>query len=292
MKKLFRNSGLSIRGKQTSDDLSITNYDMKSIHSTKETSTLLSRNKILQKILLVVALFAASLIMSDGLLTPAISVISAVEGMSVPIPSLSNAVLPVSCAILVSLFLIQRFGTSKVGILFSPIVTLWFLSLAIIGIWNISQYPAILKAFNPQYAIEYFVRNGQAGYISLGGIFLAVTGVEALYADLGHFSRVAIQISFPCFVYPPLVLAYLGQGARLILDPTLINGYLFWLTVPDNPGIYWLVFVLATLATIIASQAMISATFSLIHQAMQLDCFPRVKVHILYKFIFEFIYYI
>ncbi|CAJ0863034.1 5662_t:CDS:2 [Entrophospora sp. SA101] len=276
---ICRHSGLSVRENERSDDLTIMNYDSKSIHSLKEKKNIIARSKFVQDALLILVLLGASLIMSDGLLTPAISVMSAVEGMSVPAPSLTNAIVPLSCAIIVLLFIGQKFGTSKMGALFAPIVSLWFLSLAIIGAWNIAQYPQVLKAFNPQYAFEYFIRNGEKGYDSLGGVLLAVTGVEALYADLGHFSKKSIQLSFPFFVYVPLILAYSGQAGRLILKPELIGGGpLFWLTIPQDPIIYWIVFVLATLATIIASQAMITATFSLIHQAMQLDCFPRVRV--------------
>ncbi|CAJ0910061.1 12065_t:CDS:2, partial [Entrophospora sp. SA101] len=275
---ICRHSGLSVRENERSDDLTIMNYDSKSIHSLKEKKNIIARSKFVQDALLILVLLGASLIMSDGLLTPAISVMSAVEGMSVPAPSLTNAIVPLSCAIIVLLFIGQKFGTSKMGALFAPIVSLWFLSLAIIGAWNIAQYPQVLKAFNPQYAFEYFIRNGEKGYDSLGGVLLAVTGVEALYADLGHFSKKSIQLSFPFFVYVPLILAYSGQAGRLILEPKLIDGPLFWLTIPQNQVIYWIVFVLATLATIIASQAMITATFSLIHQAMQLDCFPRVRV--------------
>ncbi|KAF0539161.1 potassium transporter [Gigaspora margarita] len=215
--------------------------------------------------------------MSDGLLTPAISVISAVEGMAVPAPNLTPAIVPISCVILIVLFLLQQFGTGKVGTLFAPIVFLWFLAIACVGIWNISQYPEIFGAYNPYYAFDYFIRKQDAGFTDLGGILLAITGVEALFADLGHFNQRAIQISFSLFVYIPLVLVYTGQAARLVLDPTVIANT-FWLTTPSDPVIYWIIFILAILATIIASQAMISATFSLIYQSMQLDCFPRVKV--------------
>jgi KUP system potassium uptake protein len=175
------------------------------------------------------------------------------------------------------LFSTQRFGTNKVGGLFAPIVFLWFVALACIGIWNITFYPTIMKAFSPHYVFDYFIRNKGLGFESLGGVLLAITGSEALYADLGHFNRISIQLSFPFIVYPALVLAYLGQGARLVKDSQLISST-FYNTVPQNPSIYWIVFILATLATIIASQAMISATFSLISQGMQLDSFPRVKV--------------
>ncbi|CAG8439183.1 8870_t:CDS:10 [Acaulospora morrowiae] len=276
---LSRYSGISVRGESRIDDLTITNYDAVSIHSVnREKPNFIKRSKTVQNILLTVVLLGTSLVLSDGLLTPAISVISAVEGIAIPAPVLTNAVVPISCVIIIALFLGQRFGTQKVGVFFAPVVSLWFISLASIGIWNISKNPSILKAYNPYYAINYFVRNGGDSFEVLGGVLLAVTGVEALYADLGHFNRHSIQISFPLFTYPPLILAYCGQASRLVLDPTVIENT-FWNTLPDlNGPFYWTSFVLATFATIIASQAMISATFSLLYQAMQLDCFPRVKV--------------
>ncbi|CAG8656286.1 13390_t:CDS:10 [Dentiscutata erythropus] len=272
---LSRHSGLSVRGNMKSDeDLTVINYE--SVDDS-EGPNFIKRSIGVQTALLTVVLAGSSLVMSDGLLTPAISVISAVEGMAVPAPSLTPAIVPISCVILVLLFLLQQFGTGKVGNLFAPIVSLWFISLACIGIWNISQHPDILRAYSPYFAFDYFIRKKDAGFTDLGGVLLAVTGVEALFADLGHFNHTAIRISFPFFVYIPLVLAYSGQAARLVLDPTVISNT-FWLTIPSDPAIYWIVFVLAILATIIASQAMISATFSLIYQSMQLDCFPRVKV--------------
>ncbi|GBC02126.1 hypothetical protein RclHR1_04470005 [Rhizophagus clarus] len=274
---LFRHSGLSVHDEQRPDDLTIINYESMSTHSVKEYQNFIKRHKSVQNFLTVVVLLGASLIMSDGLLTPAISVISAVEGIAVASPSTHGAIVYISCAILIALFMVQRFGTNKVGGLFAPIVFLWFVAIASIGIWNITFDPTILRAFNPYYIFDYFIRNKGVGFEALGGVLLAITGVEALYADLGHFNRIAIQISFPLIVYPSLVLAYLGQAARLTLDKTLISNT-FYNTLPNNTVIYWITFVLATLATIIASQAMISATFSLISQAMQLDSFPRVKI--------------
>ncbi|CAG8514760.1 potassium transporter [Rhizophagus irregularis DAOM 181602=DAOM 197198] len=274
---LFRNSGLSVHDEQRPDDLTIVNYESMSTHSTKEYQNFIKRHKFVQNFLTIVVLLGASLIMSDGLLTPAISVISAVEGIAVASPPTHGAIVYISCGILIVLFAVQRFGTNKVGGLFAPIVFLWFVAIASIGIWNITFDPKILRAFNPYYIFDYFIRNKGTGFEALGGVLLSITGVEALYADLGHFNRVAIQLSFPLIVYPSLVLAYLGQAARLTLDNTLVSNT-FYNTIPNNPFIYWVTFVLATLATIIASQAMISATFSLISQAMQLDSFPRVKI--------------
>ncbi|RHZ89426.1 hypothetical protein Glove_14g19 [Diversispora epigaea] len=272
---LSRHSGLPIRG-GNNDDLTIANFDSMSIHSSKEKPNFIKRSKLVQRVLLVLVLFGTALVLSDGLLTPAISVLSAVEGITIPAPSLTNATVPISCLIMVCLFLAQR--TSRLAILFAPIVGLWFISLASVGIWNISQYPSILKAINPYYSFEYFIRNGSSSFQVLGGVLLAITGVEALFADLGHFNRISIQISFTLFAFPALSLAYLGQGARLVLDPA-VSENTFWLTLPATNGpIYWIVFILATLATIIASQAMICATFSLVRQAMQLDCFPLLKI--------------
>ncbi|RHZ75725.1 hypothetical protein Glove_212g226 [Diversispora epigaea] len=275
---LSRHSGLTLRG-GNGDDLTITNHDSMSVYSNKEKPNFIKRSKLVQRVLLVLVLFGTSFVLSDGLLTPAISVLSAVEGIGVPVPSLKNAIVPISCFVIICLFLAQRMR--RLAILFAPIVSLWFISIATIGIWNISHHPSILKAINPYYAFEYFIRNGSSSYHVLGGVLLSLTGVEAMFADLGHFNRISIQICFTFFVFPSISLAYLGQGARLILDPA-VSENTFWLTLPATNGpIYWIVFILATLATTIASQSMILATFSLVHQAMQLDCLPNLKtVHI------------
>ncbi|CAG8622604.1 1225_t:CDS:2 [Funneliformis mosseae] len=274
---LNKYSGLSVNGESRSDDNSIVRYDTSSTHSFKQPN-FIARSKLIQNALLIIVLFGASLVMSDGLLTPAVSVISAVEGIAIKAPSLETYIVPISCAIIVLLFLAQRFGTNKVGDWFAPIVFLWLVTIASTGIWNITKHPDILRSFNPYNIFDYFIRNKGLGFNSLGGVLLSITGVEALYADLGHFNRISIQLSFPLFVYPTLTLAYLGQGARIILDPSIVKPNAFWNSVPDNDLVYWITFVFATLATIIASQAMISATFSLIHQAVQLECFPRVKI--------------
>ncbi|KAG9306759.1 hypothetical protein G9A89_005659 [Geosiphon pyriformis] len=274
---LTRYSGLAVRGEKHEDDLKIVNYDTVSIHSAKEKSDFIARNKFVQKVLLILVLAGASLVLSDGLLTPAISVISAVEGIEISVPKLSSAVVPISCLIIVLLFLGQRFGTDRVSIVFAPIIFLWMISIGCIGIWNISKHPQILKAYNPYYCFQYFTRKGTEGFNSLAGVVLAVTGVEAMYADMGHFNRRAIQLSFPCLVYPPLILVYMGQGARLVNEPELFTN-VFWLTIPQQDVIYWFIFSLAIGATIIGSQALISASFTLLHQAMQLDFFPRVKI--------------
>ncbi|QCD82258.1 KUP system potassium uptake protein [Vigna unguiculata] len=183
-----------------------------------------------------------------------------------------------------ALFSIQRFGTSKVGFLFAPILALWFFSLGSIGVYNILKYDiTVLRAFNPAYIYFFFKRNGKAAWSSLGGCVLCITGAEAMFADLGHFSVPAIQIAFTCVVFPCLLLAYMGQAAFLTKNPSSYSS-IFYKSVPES--LFWPVFVVATLAAMIASQAMISATFSCIKQSMALGCFPRLKIiHTSKKFI-------
>ncbi|CAG8522090.1 2006_t:CDS:10 [Ambispora leptoticha] len=274
---LARHSGLVIHGETRKDDLTIGNYDAVSISSNKDKPNFIKRSKKVQIVLLILVMLGASLVLGDGLLTPAISVISAVEGMEVQAPNLEKAVVPLSCVIIVLLFMGQQYGTDKVSKCFAPIIFLWLVSIALIGIWNITVHPRVMRAYNPYYMFDYFTRNGHRGFEVLGGVLLALTGVEALYADIGHFNRRAIELSFTPMVYPPLVLVYMGQAARIIDDPTVVSNT-FWLTIPQTGFIYWFIFILAILATIIASQSLISATFTVTHQAMRLDCFPKVKV--------------
>ena len=222
-----------------------------------------------------VALVSAASAFGDGVLTPAISVLSAVEGLAVPSPDLATAVIPITMAILFVLFMIQRFGTRRVSQLSAPVITLWLFSLFAIGIYNVRAAPEVFEALNPGHAFGFFIRNGRAGWIQLGAVVLCITGVEALYADLGHFSRPAIRLSCIAITYPCILLAYMGQAAQLYVNPALIENT-FYLTLPSVT--YYPMLVLATLATIIASQAMISASFSIIHQAVRLQSFPRVTV--------------
>ncbi|KIY46745.1 potassium transporter [Fistulina hepatica ATCC 64428] len=223
------------------------------------------------------------LTMADGTLTPAVSVTSAVGGIAVAKPSVSNDITPISIIILVVLFLVQRFGTSKLSFMFSPIAFIWFLLLASTGIYNITTYPGIFRAFDPSRAVMLFVRTKD--YDKLAGILLCVTGCEAVFANLGHFNRASIQLSFIGFVYPSLVLAYLGQGARLIVDGDAALSNIFYQTIPGkhNGPLWWhvcfrIVFVFAILATVIASQALISATFSLFQQVINLKSFLPLKI--------------
>ncbi|GAB2297345.1 Putative potassium transporter 12 [Dionaea muscipula] len=231
----------------------------------------------LKTLLLLLVLLGTSLIIGDGILTPAMSVMSAVSGLQGEIEGFgSDAVVIVSVVILVGLFSIQRFGTSKVGFMFAPILCLWFFSLASIGIYNLATCGiSVLKALNPAYIYMFFKKNNGDAWSSLGGCVLCITGAEAMFADLGHFSVRSIQVAFSCLVFPCLLLAYMGQAAYLLKYPDSVDR-IFYDSVPDV--LFWPIFVIATLAAMIASQAMISATFSCIKNAMALGCFPRLKI--------------
>lgn len=227
--------------------------------------------------LLILVLVGTCMVIGDGIFTPAISVLSSVGGIKVDHPKMSNdVVVVVALVILVGLFSVQHYGTDKVGWLFAPAVLLWFLSIGSIGAYNICKHDArVLKAFSPLHIVRYFRRGKKKSWVSLGGIMLSITGTEALFADLGHFSTVAVQIAFTSVVFPCLLLQYMGQAAYLIKNP---NDYkeAFYRSIPD--AVYWPVFIIATVAAIIASQATITATFSIIKQSLALGCFPRVKV--------------
>ena len=223
----------------------------------------------------LLALFGAALLYGEGVITPAISVLSAVEGLEVATPALSSFVVPITIVILLGLFLVQRIGTTKVGFVFGPITLVWFVSLAILGIRGIFHHPSVLLAVNPWYAVMFFVNNGMTAYLILGAVVLVITGAEALYADLGHFGIEPIRIGWFAIVFPSLLLNYFGQGALLLEDPTAIT-HPFFALVPE-PLLYPMVF-LAMAATIIASQALISGSFSITRQAIQLGYFPRVTI--------------
>lgn len=227
--------------------------------------------------LLLLVLVGTCMVIGDGILTPAISVLSASGGIKVDHPKMSNdVVVLVAVVILVGLFSLQHYGTDRVGWLFAPIVLLWFLMIGGIGVFNIWKYDSsVLKAFSPVYLYRYLKGGGKDGWTSLGGIMLSITGTEALFADLAHFPVLAVQIAFTVIVFPCLLLAYSGQAAYLVNHQDHVVDA-FYHSIPDS--IYWPVFVVATLAAIVASQATISATFSIIKQALALGCFPRVKV--------------
>jgi KUP system potassium uptake protein len=226
-------------------------------------------------ILSTLGIFGAALLYGDGVITPAISVLSAVEGLEVATPLFSPFIIPITVIILIALFMFQRKGTSLVGAVFGPLTSVWFLTIAILGINSIIKEPSILLALNPYYAFHFFMVHGMHGLIVLGVVFLVVTGGEALYADIGHFGKAPIRRAWFTFVLPCLVLNYLGQGALLLEKPELASNP-FYLMAPSW-ALYPLV-LLATLATIIASQAIISGAFSLTFQAVQLGFLPRFIV--------------
>ena len=225
--------------------------------------------------LLMFGLFGAALFYGDSVITPAMSVLSAVEGMEVIEPGLKRFVLPIAIGVLIGLFVVQRKGTAAVGKLFGPILVLWFLLLALTGLHQIVQSPAVLQAFNPLYAIRFLVHRGPLVFAAVGAIVLALTGAEALYADMGHFGRRPIQLAWMGLVLPSLTLNYMGQAALLIRDPKAVDNPFFHL-FPQG----WLipVVILATMATVIASQAVISGAFSMTRQAIQLGFLPRMQV--------------
>ena len=226
-------------------------------------------------VLFFVAIFGSGLLLGDGMLTPAISVISAVEGIHVIFPDLSNWIIPITCVILLGLFFVQSSGTARIGKVFGPVILIWLITIAILGLKHIIHQPIVLKALNPYYAFHFFCTFGWKGYLLLGGIFLVLTGGEALYTDLGHFGKKPIRISWFYAVLPCLILNYFGQGAYLLTHPKAILNPFFmlapeWFTLP--------LLVLATLATIIASQAVICATFSLVKQAVSLGYYPQLPI--------------
>jgi KUP system potassium uptake protein len=225
--------------------------------------------------LLAVGVFGASLFYGDAVLTPAISVLSAVEGLEVGTSVLKPYVVTIAAGVLVALFLIQRHGTGVVGVLFGPVCVLWFAALAAGGIWNIAKNPAILAALNPQHALQFATGHGFASFVVLGSVLLAITGAEALYADMGHFGKGAIRIAWFGLVAPALVLNYFGQGALLIADPKALENP-FYLAYPSW-ALYPMV-ALATAATVIASQATISGAYSMTQQAIQLGYLPRMNI--------------
>ncbi|KAI0494985.1 hypothetical protein KFK09_025131 [Dendrobium nobile] len=236
----------------------------------------LEAHNLKKNVILVLVLFATCMTIGDGILTPAISVLSASGGIKVNHPEISkDVVILVAVIILVGLFSLQHYGTDKVGWLFAPVVLLWFLLIGAIGAVNIWKYDSsVLKAFNPVYIVRYF-KGGRRNWTSLGGIMLSITGTEALFADLCHFPVLAIQIAFTLVVFPCLLLAYSGQAAYIIQHQDHVYDA-FYRSIPGS--MYWPMFIVATAAAIIASQATISATFSIIKQALALGCFPRVKV--------------
>ncbi|CAO2826044.1 unnamed protein product [Amaranthus hypochondriacus] len=249
----------------------------------KETKCSLAIKEFFEKhyysrlVLLLVVLLGTSLVIGDGILTPTMSVLSAVSGLKIKIPQLNEYyTVCVACIILLLIFSLQQCGTSRVGFLFAPILVAWLLCVGGVGLYNILHWnPGVIRAVSPHYIYNFFKATGKVGWSSLGGVVLCITGAEAMFADLGHFSQLSLRIGFAGFVYPCLVLAYMGEAAYLSKHRKDLESS-FYKAIPEP--IFWPVFVIATLATVVASQAIISATFSIISQCRALKCFPRVKI--------------
>ncbi len=226
-------------------------------------------------LLILLGIFGTALLYGDGMITPAISVLAAVEGLGVATPLFDPYVIPLTIVILTALFFFQRRGTERVGKIFGPVTLLWFLTLAILGLSWIVREPAVLAAVNPRYGVDFFLRNGFRGYLVLGSVFLVVTGGEALYADMGHFGRAPIRLAWFTLVLPSLLLNYFGQGALLMVEPEAVVNPFYHMA----PG--WALYPLvglATAATVIASQALITGAFSLAMQSVQLGYLPRMQI--------------
>ncbi|WP_089914221.1 potassium transporter Kup [Leifsonia sp. 21MFCrub1.1] len=226
-------------------------------------------------ILLVIGIVGVSLFYGDSIITPAISVLSAVEGLHVTIPAISHLVIPIAAVIIVSLFAVQRFGTGKVGVLFGPVMVLWFVVMAVAGVVMVVQYPAVLLGLSPTYAVVFIVSHPVISFIALGAVVLVITGAEALYADMGHFGRSPIRRAWFVLVLPALTLNYLGQAALILHDPAARSNP-FFLLFPEWSRLP--VVILATAATVIASQAVISGAYSLSRQAVQLGLLPPLTI--------------
>jgi KUP system potassium uptake protein len=237
--------------------------------------SLLCIKKHQQPIIVAIGLFGAALIYGDGAITPAISVLSALEGLNIATPAVKPYVLPAAVVILVALFAIQPQGTARIGKAFGPIMCLWFLAIAVLGIAGIARHPTVLAAVNPLYGLRYLFSNGYASFLVLGGVFLCVTGAEALYADMGHFGSRPIRVAWSGIVLPSLLLNYAGQSA-IVLEGTPTTDNIFYRLCPEPLLIPFV--VLATIATIIASQSIITGAFSMTRQAIQLGWLPRLRI--------------
>lgn len=242
---------------------------------------LMEKHQVLQRLLLILALIGTCMVIGDGVLTPALSVFSAVSGLELSMAKEHHKYVevPIACVILICLFSLQHFGTHRVGFLFAPIVITWLLCISMIGIYNIVHWnPNIYQAFSPYYMYKFLKKTQKGGWMSLGGILLCITGSEAMFADLGHFSQLSIKIAFTFVVYPSLILAYMGQAAYLSQHHVIESNYQigFYVSVPEK--LRWPVLGIAILAAVVGSQAVITGTFSIIKQCSALGCFPRVKI--------------
>ncbi|XP_074585491.1 potassium transporter 8-like [Curcuma longa] len=242
---------------------------------------LLEKHQALQLTLLILALIGTSMVIGDGILTPAISVFSAVSGLELSMSKEHHKYVevPIACLILICLFAVQHHGTHRLGFLFAPIILAWLLCISIIGVYNIFHWnPHVYRALSPHFMYNFLKKTQRGGWMSLGGILLCITGSEAMYADLGHFSQLSVKIAFAFVVYPSLLLAYMGQAAYLSQHHIIQTDYRigFYVSVPEN--IRWPIMGIAVLAAVVGSQAVITGTFSIIKQCSALGCFPRVKI--------------
>ncbi|KAI9121259.1 hypothetical protein K1719_008292 [Acacia pycnantha] len=243
--------------------------------------SVLEKHRVLQRLLLVLALIGTCMVIGDGVLTPAISVFSAVSGLELSMSKEQHQYVevPVACIILVLLFGLQHYGTHRLGFLFAPVVVTWLLCISAIGVYNIVHWnPHVYEALSPYYMFKFLRKTQRKGWMSLGGILLCITGSEAMFADLGHFSQLSIKIAFTFLVYPSLILAYMGQAAYLSKHHILESDYRigFYVSVPEK--IRWPVLAIAILQAVVGSQAVITGTFSIIKQCSALGCFPKVKI--------------
>src|SRR3954453_15055367 len=234
-----------------------------------------AQRRVAAALLVALGIFGASLFYGDGMITPAISVLSAVEGLKVIDPGLKDLVVPITLTILTALFAIQRLGTHVVGRAFGLVMALWFAVLAVMGASEVVRHPGILRALSPSYGAEFLFDHGGTAFVALGSVVLTITGAEALYADMGHFGRPPIRRAWFVLVFPALILQYMGQGALILRDPAAIESP-FFLLMPEWSRIP--VVILATFATVIASQAVISGAFSVTRQAIQLGFLPRLTI--------------
>uniref|UniRef100_A0ACD5XWX8 Uncharacterized protein n=1 Tax=Avena sativa TaxID=4498 RepID=A0ACD5XWX8_AVESA len=266
---------------QQAEDAAVSNYQIEAPSSQLKRAQWvkhkLESSKAAKIILFTLTILGTSMVIGDGTLTPAISVLSAVSGIREKAPGLTQSqVVLISVAVLFMIFSVQRFGTDKVGYTFAPVISVWFILIAGIGLYNLVTHDiGVLRAFNPMYIVQYFTRNGKDGWISLGGIVLCVTGTEGMFADLGHFNVRAVQISFNAILFPAVGLCYMGQAAYLRKFPNDVANT-FYKSIPET--MFWPTFIVAILAAIIASQAMLSGAFAILSKAQSLGCMPRVRV--------------
>ncbi|XP_057523385.1 potassium transporter 2 [Amaranthus tricolor] len=279
---ICRHAKVSLLPNRQASDEDVSTYKMEHPPETKSTSKVkmvLEKHRCLHTALLILVLLGTCMVIGDGLLTPAISVFTAVSGLE-SLMSHENhqyAVIPFTCFILVCLFALQHYGTHRVGFVFAPVVLIWLLCISGLGLYNILHWnPHVYQAISPYYMYKFLKKTTISGWMSLGGVLLCITGSEAMFADLGHFSYMAIQIAFTFLVYPTLILAYMGQAAYLSMHHENVDAISFYLSVPEK--VKWPVILVAILASVVGSQAIISGTFSIINQSQSLGCFPRVKV--------------